>query len=164
MIQIKNSRKVINNIVLGMMWLAIPLILLGSILLFLELLESKVSIIKQLISGFAIIMMLIFVFILIISLIKYRKEILLNDNERKEKWRFLRKDYRNLWRKMIIFGGVFNIFMIISGIFLLFNPDSDKFNGIFMTIVGLGLLVSSYRQIRELKKMERKVGCINESN
>lgn len=152
----RKTRKVMNKIVIILMWVAMPMIILGSILLLIELLGAKIDIMKQLIAVFAIIAMFIFVIILFLLSTKYRKEMLLNDTERKEKWMFLRKDYRNFQKKMLIFGEIFDIFMIISGIFLLFNPNEDKFYAIFMLVVGASLLVSTLRAINEHKEMERK--------
>lgn len=144
-----------NKIVLGLVWFVIPLLVLASFLLFSELLNNNVrGIGKQLIVVFGIILILTFAFILTILSTKYRKEMLLSDDERRKKWKFLRKDFRDFHKKMIVFTAALFVLIIITGIFLLFNSNSGKWSGIFFIIIGFSLLSNIIRSIKELREME----------
>jgi len=147
------SRKIMNKIVVGLIWITILMLLVFPILIFI-MFWNQFDIIKHLLILFLILPMLIFAFFLFTFVTKYKKETLLNDIERKKKWKFLSKSYRKFYKKLIIFQFILFIFLIIAGVFLLFDKNSDKIFGILAIFNGVVLFLGTLKSLKELKRME----------
>ena len=159
MAQISIPRKIINKIFLGVIWLIVAMLVLASILVFFEMMNSnKINLAGYIIVSFAIAVILIFALFLLVLSTKYRKEIVLNDFEREEKWITLRKGFRSFFRKMIIFEIVLVSFMAVAGVYSLFNPspESGRDYGVFMIIIGLVLFASAFQHLKKIEKLEKK--------
>ena len=159
MAQINILRKIANKFFLGVIWLVVAMLVLASILVLFEMMNSnKINLAGYIIVSFAIAVILIFALFLLVLSTKYRKEIVLNDFEREEKWITLRKGFRSFFRKMIIFEIVFVSFMAIVGVYSLFNPspESGRYYGVFMIIMGLVLFASAFQHLKKIEKLERK--------
>ena len=142
-----------NKIVVGLIWITILMLLVFPILIFI-MFWNQFDIIKHLLILFLILPMLIFAFFLFTFVTKYKKETLLNDIERKKKWKFLSKSYRKFYKKLIIFQFILFIFLIIAGVFLLFDKNSDKIFGILAIFNGVVLFLGTLKSLKELKRME----------
>ena len=159
MAQISIPRKIANKILLGIIWFMIPMLVLASILVLFEMMNSnKINLAGDIIVSFVIAVILIFALFLLVLSTKYQKEMVLNDFEREEKWRTLRKDFRSFFRKMIIFEIIFVSFMAVVGVYSLFNPspESGRDYGVFMIIIGLVLFASAFQHLKKIEKLEKK--------
>lgn len=159
MAQTSKSRRIVNKIVLGMMWLVIVMSILASILLFSEFINNqRINAIERLYVFLGIIMILTFVFFLFVLSTKYRKEMVLNDTEKDEKWITLRKDYRKFFMKMLAFQVIFGFFMLSFGLYSSFNPHpgGDRLTGILVIVVGINMIFSAFQHKKKLNKLEKK--------
>lgn len=142
-----------------MTWVIIAMTILASVLLFSELINNqRINAIERLYAFLGIIMILAFGFFLIMLATKYRKEMVLNDTEKDEKWITLRKDYRNFFMKMLAFQVIFGFFMLSFGLYRLLSPssESNRLAGIFVIIVGINMIFSAFQHKKKLNKLEKR--------
>ena len=139
-----------KKIIIPLLWFAIALLLLATIII------TQYTLTKQLTPRSIIVVPFIFfiiyfIWILFISVTKYKKETLLNDIERKAKWKSLSQEYKRFYRHMHILGISLSIFMFISGVWLLAIKDPY---GWLLLILGINILVTNIILLR--RKNENK--------
>ena len=131
-------KKFVEKIVIPLLWFTMTLLLLATIIIIQDILTKQLTQ-KSIILVPSIFFIIYLIWILFISVTKYKKETLLNDLEKKAKWKSLSQEYKQFYKHMHILAISLSIFMLISGIWLLAIKDPS---GWLLLILGINLLVT----------------------
>lgn len=134
----KNFKRLGKKIIIPLLWFAIVLLLLATIIILTQYTLTKPLNEKFIVVILFILFILYFVWFLFVSVTKYQKETLLDDTEKKAKWESLSPEYKRFYRHLHILGISMSVFMLISGIWLLAIKDPY---GWLMLILGANLIV-----------------------
>src|SRR3989344_9402158 len=147
----KNKFKRIGKkIIIPLLWFTMALLLLSIIIITQEILIKPLNKKSFLVLPF-IFFIVYFIWILFMSITKYKKETLLNDIERKAKWKYLSQEYKRFYKHMHILGISLSIFMFISGVWLLAIKDPY---GWLLLILGINILVTNIILLRRKNELD----------
>ena len=147
----KKFKRFGQKIIIPLLWFSMALLLL-SIIIITQYALTKQGTQRSIIVVPFIFLIIYFIWILFISVTKYKKETLLNDIERKAKWKSLSQEYKRFYKHMHILGISLSIFMFVLGVWLLAIKDPY---GWLLLILGINILVTNIiilRRKNETKK------------
>lgn len=152
----KAGKKVIPVI----LWIAVVLFVTLIVILISWLITDKtIKTEGQLILILSIIFITIFIIIFTLLVTKYKKEAILNDTERDNKWASLSPGYKRISRIILYASMGIDICLILIGIYFCLypKPDSPRIEGILWSFFGLMLLFSAYVNLKKFKKLDENI-------
>lgn len=145
-------KKIAEKIVPVIIWFAIILIFIACILLSLSVLEKN-SLSLKIIVAIMVILMLYFVTLLLISVVRYKQDLVISNNE-PNYWKKISPEFKRIQKHLFIVSILFNLFMIIISIYYL---TIGNLTGLFLLILGISLLIGAIIRRDEMlgKKQKR---------
>lgn len=143
----KRPTKFPNNIIPSLIWLALFLLLfLSGFLVYLLINNDIEGLFHKGVIAVVILFLLYLGHYMFLGVTKYKKLILLNDQEHKANWERLSPEYKRYYLKSFKIGLFFNAFLIIWGAISIFMGNSQGWTSIIIGIgLGLDIIFRKYR-------------------